>query len=290
MKRYVVGAMCLLAVVEYGCASQPLTQDVGPGDASLGPPSGVCATLGACCPTLPTEVVTSCNDIANGAASSVCANEVAALQAAGRCHMGADGGSLILPADATVADAGMTPADSAAGDASAVACVLLTPCCSSGAIPAGDVATCMSVEGAGVESTCVGLLNSLTASGSCGGTSPNACPELQQCCSSASFPTGNSGGGDPYMACQSVLEMGDPSGCESNLTAFMSAGFCGGSVPTGDGGQLPDPNCTMLETECCEQASFPVGMMAACQMTVAANNGGNCSNAYAAYVALNYCD
>jgi hypothetical protein len=247
-------------------------------DAALTP---ACATLTACCPELPSEVVTSCKQLAAQAGETECSAELAALAPQGRCaprtSTGGDAGSKL---DATT-DAMSAPSD--AGDAGAVACTLLTACCASPALPGSNLATCQSVQGAGAEAECAALLSTLTASSECAGgaaTAGGACPDLQACCASESLPAADS------TSCLGTASAGVDTDCSAQLQALTSAGFCAGVAS--DGGQPTTPDCMTLSM-CCGEIAFPAGTLTTCQHLVAANVDGSCLSAYESYAALGYC-
>jgi hypothetical protein len=278
------------AVWSVGCDAQSVQSEVVGPVADAGPPSSACGILEACCPSLPTEVVASCKQLALEVGTDECSAELSALRAVGYCPVTVDAGAAVDAApgkDATASSDGGHPAEAGASDAAAaIACTLLESCCGSSSMPSDEAATCTSIQGGGDESVCAGELSSLVASRSCGGTttygSGGACPELQQCCESSSFPA-------VFLdSCLDALADGDDPTCATDLSAFMQAGYCGGAVPGADGGPAPDPDCTALET-CCDSITFPSGTLSTCLDIAHANEGGNCVSAQDGYAALGYC-
>jgi hypothetical protein len=264
----------ILAANGIACDAQPSADEVIQGAGDGGTP-GACTALEACCPTLPTDVVTSCDALSKQADDTECGTLLAALESAHRCLAGDAG----MPEEAAApVDARATSKDATAKDGEAngpaVACTLLGTCCTSPALPSGEMATCTSVEGTNEESLCASLLTSLTASQSCGATSAGqggACPELEQCCSSESFP-------DTFStSCLATWNAGKDAACAAMLTMFVGAGYCGGTL-----GPQPDPDCVTLAM-CCNELKFPADQLTTCQAIVAGNEGGNCLSAYDTY-------
>jgi hypothetical protein len=238
-----------------------------------------CATLGACCSTLPSEVTKSCGELAAQASATECATELSALSAAGRCLGDAGTGE-----DATVHSEGGGASDGGDGG-SAVACVLLQACCTSSALPSGEVATCQSIQGEGDEGQCSTLFSDLAASSECGVAtygSGGACSELGQCCTSPDMPN------NFLSVCNGAVETGDNANCEQLLGSLVPAGYCGGTVAQADGGPAIDSDCATL-SQCCQEITFPAGALSTCKHIASANQGGDCLSAYDSYVALNYC-
>jgi hypothetical protein len=277
------GIRLVLAAASACGASQKseVVQGVAVADASA---SAYCAALGACCANLPAEVVTSCKQLSAQAGDEACGEELASLGA--RCAPAMllpDAGS--TPDAAAIVDASL-PRDAADAGRGAVACTLLTACCTSPALPKGELATCQSVQGAGAEAECASLLADLTSASSCTGVGiglAGACPELQACCASSSFP------GQFLTQCQGTVMAGEAASCASDLATFVPAGYCGGVVPDSDGGHLPDPDCAMLSM-CCGEITFPASSVSTCESVAAANVGDRCLSAYDSYVALQYCE
>ena len=266
-------ALATLGACDASVASAPpVTQKA---DSSV---SGACASLGACCQSLPSEVVTSCTELAAEASSIECAEELAAL------------GKLCAPAVASRNDGGEI-ADAAAGDATlmdagAIACTLLSACCRSASIAVSDVAQCDSVEASGVESNCTAELAQLVAANECAGvvedgaTTVGACPDLQACCGSQGLP-------DTFStACLSTAMSGLNDDCTSQLSTFEAAGYC---LPDGGHGHPVDPSCATLSM-CCSEVTFPANALSTCQSLAAANAAGSCLSAYDSYSALGYCE
>jgi len=245
-----------------------------------------CAGLATCCPSLPMEVVRSCEQLAAQAGAAECSRELTALAAGGRCGPAGSPPDAGLADDATLHETAVASDASAAGADAAVACILLDACCSSAALPSDEVASCMSIQGAGSESQCASLFGDLTASSSCSGASVGAggaCPDLQACCASSAFPP------QFLTTCQGAVAAGENASCASDLASFVPAGYCPGVVTTSDGGHAPDPDCTMLAM-CCNEITFPMSTLSTCQEVAAANAGGTCSSAYDSYSALGYCE
>jgi hypothetical protein len=276
----------LLALPLLRCDAQPVTEEsIGvAGDASIASPA--CASLASCCPALPSDVQTSCKALAVQAGAAECSAELAALASAGRCRSAADAGAVDADVHSDGSPDGSLSSDGSAGEGGvAVACTLLQACCASAALPAGETATCMSIQGSGDEKTCAGLLTDLTSASECQGASAGGggCPELQQCCASSSFPSTFAN------ACLAAVSSGEDASCSSMLATYLSAGYCGAAVHLTDGGHPQDPACSMLAM-CCAEETFPTGTLSTCQQIVSGNEGGNCASAYDGYVALNYCE
>ncbi len=272
-----------------GCDAQPVKSEVAGFGAEAGVATSACATLDECCPSLPAEVVASCKELALEVGTDECSAEIVALRAAGYCPEAFDAGVALdatrRPDASAPSDGGHHAEAGAADAAAAVACTLLESCCQSSSLPSDDTATCASIQGGGDESLCAGELSTLVASRSCGGASygsGGACPEMQQCCESSSFPAVF------VSSCLDALAEGDDPTCATDLAAYMQAGYCGGAVPTADGGPAPDPDCTALAT-CCSSSNFPPGTLSTCQHIVDANEGGSCLSAEDAYGVLGYC-
>jgi hypothetical protein len=60
---------------------------------TAGTPTGNCATLETCCPTLPSNVVEGCNTVVNANNDSICATQLSNFKAAGQCSGGSTTGS-----------------------------------------------------------------------------------------------------------------------------------------------------------------------------------------------------
>lgn len=270
---WLAGAAVIGLTSGLACDAQPNSDEVLQG--GDGGQSASCATLEACCPTLPTDVVASCHALSMQTDDAECASLLATLESSHRCV--ADAGTTeeaAAPVDAGPAAKDATVKDAGPDTAPAVACTLLDTCCTSPALPSGETATCASVQGTNEESLCASLLTSLTASQSCGATSTGqggACPDLQQCCSSQSFP------GAFSTSCLATWNAGEDSACAAMLTMFEGAGYCGGTL-----GPQPDPNCVTLAM-CCNGINFPANQLTTCQSIVAGNEGGNCLSAYDTY-------
>ena len=258
--RSALGA-CGVAVAlawSLGCDSQWVKGNAIGLVADAGPPSSACGILEACCPSLPAEVVASCQHLALEVGTDECSAEATALRAAGYCPVTIDAGTQVDAAvrpDATAPTDGGPRTDAGPADGGvAIACTLLQSCCQSSSLPAGEAATCTSIQGGGDESVCAGELSTLVASQSCTGTSygsGGACPEMQQCCESASFPAAF------LTACLDALAEGDDPTCATDLAAYMQAGYCGGEVPSADGGTQMGADCMALAL-CCEAITFPL--------------------------------
>jgi hypothetical protein len=293
--------VCALAllVCAGGCDGQTMSQEVVSGNPDASLPTSSCSTLASCCDTLASDVAATCRQLAVQAGTEVCDFELLALYGAGDCRGVIDGG-VVAEAGAKVdaagrADARVSGEGGARSDASAsqgdrstpVACVLLGVCCTSGSVPSDEQTTCASIQGAGVESDCVGELGSLTAAGSCSGASyygsGGACPELQQCCASQAFPAAF------LNSCLDALAQGDDPTCKADLAGFVPAGYCGGAVTGADGGHAPDPDCTALDQQCCQWESFPANTLSTCEHLVKANVGGECLSADQGWEAVGYC-
>jgi len=240
-----------------------------------------CGTLAACCATLPSEVVTSCNQLAAQAGASECAAELTVLATSGRCAS-----PVTTTIDATTRVDATIAIDAGVGDGGAVACALLSACCGSSALPADQLVTCQSVQGAGVESPCASLLTDLTASNECAGgaTSPaGACPALSACCGSESLPTAS------VTPCRATASAGVDGTCGALLTTLTSSGYCGGGALLPDGAHQPTVSCATLAT-CCNEITFPAKAVSECQDVASANVDGTCLSAYDGYLAVGYCE
>ncbi len=248
-----------------------------------------CMTLASCCPALPMGVAASCNQLAAQAGAAECTTVITALGAGGLCRalvsVGADSGAA---ADATLRADGGVKAGARLDAGIALACVLLEACCASPALPADELASCQSIQGAGDETDCTGLLGELTAAQSCSGVnvgSGGACPDLAACCATQAFPAEFLG------TCEETVAMGDETTCATDLGTFVPAGYCGGVIPSSDGGHghAPDPSCTTLAM-CCGEINFPMEDLSTCQQIASGNSGGTCLSAYESYSALAYCE
>jgi hypothetical protein len=270
--------LALWTLCTVGACDASVASELPPSGAD-GSASGSCASLGACCQSLPSEVVTSCTELAAEASATECAEELAAL------------GKLCAPAASSKRDGGMiadatTVGDAGLVDAGAVACTLLSSCCTSASIAVSDVAQCQSIQASGAESDCTAELAQLVASNECAGvvedgaTTVGTCPDLQACCGSPSLPATFS------TACLSTAMNGLNDDCTSELSTFEAAGYC---LPDGGHGHPVDPNCATLSM-CCGEVTFPAGTLSTCQSLASANVGGSCLSAYDSYSALGYCE
>ncbi len=280
----VAGLGIFLTFVIGACNGGPNATEIlgaGLGDAAAG---AYCLSLAACCPELPSEVVASCKQLAAQAGDEACATEVRALGAHCAPYLTLpDAGSAT---DATAAHVSAMPRDGGTPilDA-AVACTLLGTCCGSPALPSSELASCQSIEGAGDENQCAALFDDLTASSACTGSvgvgSGGACPGLQACCTTESFPA------QFITECQGTVAAGQATACADDLATFVPAGYCGAVLA--DGGHTPDPDCTVLSM-CCNEITFPRATLSTCQSLASANVGGSCASAYESYSALGYCE
>ncbi len=274
----------VLSVAISACGASEHAEVLPGASAEAGAASASCEALAACCPSLPSEVASSCKSLSGQASSAECGEELAALASVKRCTTSVDASAGSASPDATIS---MAVADAAAGSVdAAVGCVLLGPCCASPALPSDETVTCQSIEGAGDEGECAKLLTDLTSAGSCSGVatgSAGPCPELASCCSSQAFPSTFVGD------CQETVSQAQASACSSELATFVSAGYCGGVVAGTDGGHPLNTNCQRLSM-CCGEITFPAATLSTCENVAAANVSDSCLSAYNAYVVLSYCD
>jgi hypothetical protein len=268
----------LVSLSLFGCGNVPNASEVIASptrDASL--PSD-CMALQTCCPTLPSEVVTSCKSLAAQATDTQCAKEVSALQASAHC----------LTSPPPQQDASSDAASSTSTtDAGPVACILLDTCCSSPALMMSQTVMCQDAVSAADESSCSTMLAHLAGSQDCSalpGVPPSGggCPALSTCCGSESLPTSD------ITACEETASAGDDTACTQLFDSLAASGYCGPSVTLRDGGHLLTAGCMMLSM-CCGEITFPQGTLSTCDMIAGANNDGTCLSAYDSYSALAYC-
>jgi hypothetical protein len=267
---FACGAL-VLATSVVACDAQPNPDDVieGTGDAG---PSPSCVALKECCPSLPADVVASCKDLSVHADDAECGSLLMALQSRGSCEVGADAGTGVD--GGALLDARAPGGDASADAGMAVGCTLLDTCCMSPALPADETDMCTSIEATNDESLCAGLLGSLAASQSCTGMAAGlggACPTLQACCESESFPAVFS------TDCLAEWNSGNNDECESHLSEYVGAGDCPGLT-----GPATAPECAQLAM-CCDERSFPANDLTTCQQIAGGNQAANCLSAYDTY-------
>jgi hypothetical protein len=260
-------ALILLATLA-GCDGNLIAE--ASSEAGLAAESPACAVLATCCPSLPSDVSSSCVKAANQALNSECGLDVAALVMNGYCPVRVDAGALVDAAPRTDGgtDAGV--------DASRIppACALLGVCCQSPALPADQMTTCSTFLASGEESQCSTLYASLSGSEECGSVG-GTCLQLQSCCTSESFPA------QFQLACTGAVNAGITADCANQLSEYQTAAYCVG----GDAGITGA--CGMLDL-CCP--GLPADQQETCFQIARSSNANDCDSAYAGYYAVGYCN